>query len=300
MFEWIEKLKNIKWINEKPVMRIGTHKKPVVVLWIVLIISLCFGVYKNFTAVDTHTVYKEKIIDKQVKDTNDIENFVRNFARAYYSWNNNQESIDQRTVTINNYVTKRLQEINIDTVRMDIPTNAIVDDIQIWGITQEQEKEYQVTFTVNQTIQEGEETRRVSASYLTTVYKNDNGDMVIIQNPTITNLPGKASYEPKAKEGDSTIDAYMTAEATAFLETFFRLYPSATEQELSYYIKKSVLKPINNNYLFAELINPVYTKVGKDLRVKLFVKYLDQQTQTVQISEFDLTLAKKGNWMIIK
>ena len=33
-----------------PVMKIGTHKKTVIALWLVLIASVSFGVYKNFTA----------------------------------------------------------------------------------------------------------------------------------------------------------------------------------------------------------------------------------------------------------
>ena len=32
-----------------PVMKVGTHKKTVIALWLVLITSVSFGVYKNFT-----------------------------------------------------------------------------------------------------------------------------------------------------------------------------------------------------------------------------------------------------------
>ena len=33
------------------VMKVGTHKKTVIALWLVLIASVSFGVYKNFTAI---------------------------------------------------------------------------------------------------------------------------------------------------------------------------------------------------------------------------------------------------------
>ena len=43
--------------KEKPIkekkgrtMKVGTHKKSVIALWVVLIASVSFGVYKNFTA----------------------------------------------------------------------------------------------------------------------------------------------------------------------------------------------------------------------------------------------------------
>ena len=47
----------IKEPKEKKVrtVKVGTHKKAVIALWVVLIASVSFGVYKNFTAIDQHT-----------------------------------------------------------------------------------------------------------------------------------------------------------------------------------------------------------------------------------------------------
>ena len=45
-----------------PVMKVGTHKKTVIALWLVLIASVSFGVYKNFTAIDMHTVQDRKSV----------------------------------------------------------------------------------------------------------------------------------------------------------------------------------------------------------------------------------------------
>ena len=44
--------KKEKPIKEKKIctMKVGTHKKSVIALWVVLIASVSFGVYKNFTA----------------------------------------------------------------------------------------------------------------------------------------------------------------------------------------------------------------------------------------------------------
>ena len=47
----------IKEPKEKKVrtVKVGTHKKTVIALWVVLVASVSFGVYKNFTAIDQHT-----------------------------------------------------------------------------------------------------------------------------------------------------------------------------------------------------------------------------------------------------
>ena len=44
-------------------------------------------------------------------------------------------------------------------------------------------------------------------------------------------------------------------DATAFLETFFKLYPTATEKELAYYVKDGVLAPVSGDYVFSELVD---------------------------------------------
>ena len=86
----------------------------------------------------------------------------------------------------------------------------------------------------------------------------------------------------------------------SFLETFFKLYPTATDKELAYYVSGNVLEPINGDYLYSELVNPVFTADGDNVKVSVSVKFIDNQTKATQISQYDLTLHKDGNWKIIK
>ncbi|MDO4170957.1 MAG: conjugal transfer protein [Lachnospiraceae bacterium] len=282
-----------------PVMKVGTHKKTVIALWLVLIASVSFGVYKNFTAIDMHTVHEKEVIEQKIVDTNKIENFVKDFAKSYYSWSNTQESIDARTAAINNYLTKSLQDLNVDTVRADIPTSSTVTDVKIWDIEQAGTDDFTVVYSVDQTVTEGEQSVGYTSAYIVVVHVDGSGNMVITQNPTISSTPTKSSYEPKAKESDGTVDAATTEEVAEFLETFFKLYPTATEKELAYYVSGNVLEPVNCDYVFSELVNPIFIKDGEQVKVSLSVKYLDQRTKATQISQFNLTLEKDSNWKII-
>ncbi len=67
--------------------------------------------------------------------------------------------------------------------------------------------------------------------------------MVITQNPTLAPAMQKSKYEPKVQETDVSVSSDTVKDATAFLETFFKLYPTATEKELAYYVKDGVLAP---------------------------------------------------------
>ena len=293
--------KKEKPIKEKKIrtMKVGTHKKSVIALWVVLIASVSFGVYKNFTAIDQHTTHEIETIQLRLNDTNGIENFVKNFCKSYYTWSNSKEAIEARTQAISNYLTKELQDLNVDTIRTDIPTSSTVTDVIIWDIEQAGKDDFIATYEVDQQIKENDQTRNVSETYTVKVHVDNNGDMVIIQNPTLAPAVQKSDYEPKKQEADASVDADTTADATAFLETFFKLYPTATETELAYYVAGNALDPINGDYIYSELVNPVFTKDGDNVKVKVAVKFIDNQTKAMQVSQYELMLHKDSNWKII-
>lgn len=89
-------------------------------------------------------------------------------------------------------------------------------------------------------------------------------------------------------------------EVTEFLETFFTFYPTATEQELAYYVKDHALPLINQAYVFSELINPVFQEKVSQIKVWVTVKYLDETTKAMQFSQYELILEKDRNWMIVE
>ena len=66
-----------------------------------------------------------------------------------------------------------------------------------------------------------------------TVHVDKDGAMVITQNPTLAPSVQKSKYEPKVQEADVSVSSDTVKDTTAFLETFFKLYPTATEKELA-------------------------------------------------------------------
>lgn len=273
----------------------------VIALWILLAVSFSFAVFKNFTAIDTHTIHETKVIEKEYKDTHNVENFVEKFAKVYYSWEQSSTSIDSRTKALKNYLTEELQALNNDTVRKDIPVSSSLQNFQIWSVKNTGNHTFDVTYSVEQLITEGESKKNVQSAYFVSVYVDSDENMVIIKNPTITSIPSKSSYQPKIIENDGTVDSVTANEINDFLTTFFKLYPTATQKELSYYVTDGILKPVGKEYVFQELVNPIYNRKENQVTAVLAVKYLDPQTKATQVSQFSLTLEKNdGNWKIVK
>ena len=287
--------------QKKPrVLSIGTRRPVVIALWALLICAFAFAVYKDFTAVDTHTVHETTVVQEEVTDTNAIESFVTNFAKVYYSWEQSADSIERRTENLKYYLTDELQALTADTVRSDVPTASTVQDVQIWSVEEIGDKAYKIVYSVSQNVINGEESSVITSVYEVSMYVDDTGDMVIIQSPTITGKPQKSGYVPKAAEPNGTVSAQESTEITEFLTTFFTLYPAATEQELSYYVSDGVLPVIGNeSYVFAGLMNPVFSKSGDTVTADVAVQYLDQRTGMTQVSQFTLHLRQvEGNWKI--
>ena len=288
--------------QKKPrILLVGTRRPVVIALWALLICAFAFAVYKDFTAVDTHTIHETMVVQQEVTDTNAIESFVMGFAKVYYSWEQSADSIEQRTENLKYYLTDELQALNVDTVRSDVPVSSKVEDVQVWSVEKSEGNVYKVVFAASQKVINGEESSVITPVYEVSVYVDDAGDMVIIQSPTVTGKPQKSDYAPKTAEPDGTVSAQESTEITEFLTTFFTLYPAATEQELSYYVSGGALPVIENeSYVFAALVNPVYTKNGDIVTANVAVQYLDQRTGMTQASQFALQLRQlDGNWKII-
>ena len=284
------------------VYTVNSRKPAVIVLWLMFICGFTFAVYKDFTAIDTHTVHEKEIVEWRVEDTNGVEAFVRNFAKTYYSWSGNKDSVAQRTDTLTGYLTEDLQRLTADTVKSDVAVSSSVQNIQIWSVEQNgSENDFAVVFTVAQMISDGKKKDTVSSVYKTAVHKDDNGDMVITQAPTITGKPVKSAYTPKAAEPDGTVSAAESEDITDFLTTFFTLYPTATEKELSYYVSGDSMPPVKcADYTFSQLKSTVLNKNGDTVTATVAVEYLDSVTQMTQISQFELVLKLvDGNWKIV-
>lgn len=283
-----------------PVLRLGVKNKVTKLLWSLLVFSLAFAIFKNFTAIDKHTIHEKKVIEQKVVDTNNIESFVQSFAKIYYSWEQSQTSLDNRIEQLKYYLTDELITINLDMVRSDIPTTSTLISFQVWEVTNTSDNEFNVLYSIQQIITENENSTTISSSFEVKVHVEDNGNMVIIKNPTVKSTPIKSSFVPKVVESDGTVEAIATEEINDFLTTFFKLYPTATENELTYYVSNNALAPINKDYVFVELVNPVYIKTNNQISVSVSVKYLDNETKTLQISQFELMIQKNENWHIIQ
>lgn len=284
--------------KKERVVSVGKHRKMVLVLWFLLSGSLVFGIYKNFTAIDQHTTHEKVVVKEKVVNTSGVESFTKDFAKEYFSWKNNKEVIEKRMTTLEQYLTEEGLTLSQDMVRADIPTSSEVQSVKILDVEKSSE-EFIVSFLVDQKIVEGKKAQSISSAYRVMIVEDENRNHIVTSLPTMIAKPDKAKYKVKQAESDSEIDAKTTEEITEFLETFFKLYPTASEKELEYYVENDTVRPINSNLKLVELANPVYQKKDGNVEVEFTVKYLDDILKITRCFQYRLVLQKNGNWKIL-
>lgn len=65
---------------------------------------------------------------------------------------NSKEAIEARTQAISGYLTKKLQDLNVDTIRTYIPTSSKVTDVIVRSIEQSGTDTFSATYEVDQQI----------------------------------------------------------------------------------------------------------------------------------------------------
>ncbi len=93
----------------------------------------------------------------------------------------------------------------------------------------------------NQLNTEGENTKTVHSAYIVSVYVDGSGNMVLVKNWPLPTYLRNQVINQKPLKVRGTVDSITTNEINEFLTTFFKLYPTATASELSYYVNDGIL-----------------------------------------------------------
>lgn len=299
----IERNRYMKKVKKIKIKSIGLRKRTTIILWLLLIGSLSFGLYKNFTAIDRHTVHEEKIIQTQIVDTNFISSFVEEFVEIFYSWEPKKEILEKRTTELKNYMSDDLLQLNQEMIRSDIPTVSIVKEMKIWKVKQLDKTNYSVVYSIIQEIEESKgktkEKRQVESAFSVKVKTRGHDQLVIVSNPVMASLPKKLDMQSDPMQDDMSIDQETKKDINEFLMTFFKVYPTAKKTELQYYLTSKDIKEINKDYVFSEIKQINYFKSNNGVKVKVVAVYLNQDTKAVLPFTYDLVLKKTGEKWII-
>ena len=319
-------------LQKQKTVNLNVRRMPVVVLWALLIGSIAFGVYNNFTAVDTRTYIERELVETHLMDTSSIESFAFNFAKVYHAWPSDNAERIARHDRLRAFLTDELHMLNLNMIRVDVSSSAGLQEFQIWNIVQLDEHNFKVRYSVHQLIRastieyvedvihervEGydgeyhyvevviqrEEEQYTEESVLSffviTVHMDDAGNMVITQNPTVTHGVGRSDYTPPIRTDSGMVDGVVRAEVLQFLQDFFALYPGASESTLASFVRDGALTPLEVEYEFVDIVSAALVPDGERVVAYVTVRFYDPRTFAYALSQFGLVLERGDSWVIV-
>lgn len=251
--------------------------------WLLFLAAFTWSIYRSLTVTDKVTVKEKERVELRNDDTSGLESFVKNFAVAYFSYSPGDAA--QRNELLYSYMPEELIGM--------LPVNAAetpvsVTGVQIWDIVSGNgEGGHKVKFTV---IRKAGDGAPYTGAYCVGV-TGKGGDYAITGLPYITSMPKKADYKIQEAVQAELADVGMKEEVSEFLDTFFKIYPVSTEEELKYYLKDSKIDKIERDLELESVDNIMITgQEGGIVEVRCMVVYTDNLTGLSEASQYALTL----------
>ena len=319
-------------LQKQKTVHLNVRRIPVILLWTLLIGSIAFGVWNNFTAVDTRTYVVRELVETHLMDTSSIESFAFNFAKIYHAWPSDHAERAVRHERLRAFLTDELHMLNLNMLRSDVAGSAVLQAFQIWNMEQLDEHNFKVRYSVHQLIRaatvayvedvihervEGydgayhyvevviqrEEERYTEESvrsfFVVTVHMDDAGNMVITRNPTVTQGVGRSDYVPPIRADSGMVDGVVRAEVLQFLQDFFVLYPGASESTLASFVRDGALTPLEVEYEFVDIVSAALVPDGERVIAYITVRFYDPRTFAYTMSQFGLVLERGDSWVIV-
>ena len=262
--------------------------------WGVAVCSLIFGVYKNFTAVDKVTVKETETVIEKVENYAGLEAFTENFAKIYFAYSPDTAQQTERKELLKSYMQSSLVDVNSGNTYAE--TEITVQSVQTWGVDQVSgmEHDYEVLFTV--VLKNGEQAEL--NAYTMDVHCEDQA-YVVVKNPTVTSVPQISEYEREPLQISDQVRAEDRERVGTFLETFYKIYPTASEKELAYYCKDQDIRPIGKPYVLNSIDNIMIQVKESGYEVECYVSYIDEKFGMQVLNQYQLSLVPQESGELI-
>jgi len=241
------------------------------------------------------------------------QSFSQNFAIEYFDWQNSDDGIKTRMERLKPYLANGLDEqAGLSFEGME--WNSSLSKSQVWNIEETGNDSALITLRVEhvlkKTIQSDpaadstEEKAGPYEKYFVVPVKTDGKSFVVHKVPYFIAAEEKPEItsESSINEKGKLPDTKLQEEITSALNTFFKVYTSGTQEELSYYIKGDQIKTMTGIITFKE-VKDLVIKQGEsqqEYEVNATVIFQENQSKAQVVYPYELTLVKEENRWLFK
>ncbi|MCQ6281094.1 conjugal transfer protein [Bacillus sp. EB600] len=253
------------------------------------------------------------------------QSFAQNFASQYFNWQNTDEGRKNRMERLQPYLAKGLNE-QAGLVFDGMEWNSRLTKSQVWNVEETGKDTALITLRVQHILKKlpppdpaavaeaqknnteppkaTEESAGPYEKDFVIPIKTDGKSFVVYKIPYFV-APAKKpqiTSDSTIDENSKIQDPKLQEEITSSLNTFFKVYTTGTQEELSYYVKGNEIQTMTGIITFKKVKNTVIkaSTSSNEYQVYANVIFQENQSKAQVMYPYQLMLVKQDNRWFVK
>lgn len=267
--------------------------------------------------------YESNTVNKGISEG--AQSFAENFATEYFHWKNTEEEQKKRMERLKPFLAEGLDS-QAGLIFQEMEWNSSLSKTQVWHVEEVNKDTALITLRILQdlnkitppdsaAIKKAKKKHKplpkakIEKSgpyekYFVIPVKTDGKSFVVYQIPYLIAPPKKPSISSHHDSQEEGIiqDSKLENEIVTGLNTFFKVYTTGTQEELSYYIKNNDIQIMKGVITFKEikkvLIKP--SKAKNEYLVYANVVFQENHSKAQVVYPYELTLVKEESRWFVK
>lgn len=250
------------------------------------------------------------------------QSFATNFATNYFNWENTDAGKKNRVERLKPYLATGLDEqagLSFDGMEW----NSSHTKFQVWGVEETGDDTALITLRVQHALTKTTQSDPKAAEaakktpskvkeekagpyekYFVVPVKTDGQAFVVHKVPYFIAAPKKPAIisDTAVNEDGKISDSKLQDEITSGLNTFFKVYTTGTQDELSYYVKDEDVQTMTGIITFKEVKDTVIKrgKAKNEYQVYANVVFQENQSKGQVVYPYMITLVKEEDRWFVK
>lgn len=275
-------------------------------------------------AADEQPVKEERRLENPAASVG-AQSFAESFAGEYFQWENSDEAIKERAERLKPYLANDLDEqagLSFEGMEQD----SELTETQVWNVEEQTNDTAIITLRVKHTLKKTTppDAKAIEAAkkakkplpeakteksepfekFLAVPVKSDGESYAVHKVPYFVPPAKKTEINADNAINDegNIQDSKLKSEVTQGLNTFFKVYTTGSEEELSYYTKNDEIKPMTGIIVFKELKDAVVKQgdASNEYRVHATAVFEEGQSKAKVTYPYEFVLVKEEDRLFVK
>ena len=253
------------------------------------------------------------------------QTFAENFATNYFDWENTDEAKQKRIERLSSFLATGLDQ-QAGLAFEGIEWSSKLSQSQVWKVEETGEDSALVTLRIlhelkkvtppdPKAVQKAKKEKKEPPKakeqkagpyekYFVVPVKTDGQSFVVHEVPYFVAAPEKPKItaEVSVSEEGKINDSVLQEEVKSFLNTFFKIYTTGTDEELTYYVKGDGIQSMNGVMTFKEVKSIIVKEDNNkdNYEVDVTVIFTENQSKAQVVYPYQLTIAKEEDRWFVK